>query len=56
MNRYRPIRDAAPASHVVNHGVAAALPSATLWCAACASCFALGYCLALALARHLGAL
>lgn len=35
-------------ARVVNRGIRQALPGAAVWCLACASCFALGYVLALA--------
>lgn len=53
MNRYKPIRQAAPRARVVNPGYLPALADTLLWSLACASCFGVGYCLALALARHL---
>lgn len=44
----------APVPRLASRGALPALADALLWSLACASCFGLGYCLALALARHLG--
>lgn len=55
LSTYQNVRQSAPKARVVNHGIVARLPELALWCLACASCFALGWSLCGAIARHMGA-